>query len=181
MKYTQDKLFDFIKHDMLLSIYNNPLLKEKSQEVASTYSYLYNFDIRDNEYVAPLLVVNPQVTESMFSKVAYDVVQSLGLNHFTNADLKNKPQGEVLIHSIKLDHESASDKINQLFKLGDTPVLLNLYALEGASPVTVNTLKHLLAHKPDNIFLGVDSKAPVHGLTELQTVEVENAPKPKMK
>lgn len=179
-QYSRDKLFDFIKHDALVSLHNNPLLREKQPEIAQTYEYLFGFNIKEAKLVAPLLVVNQEKSQSIFTEVAYDVVQSFGLDFFTNADLKDKSSAGVLIHSIKLDHEGAIEKIKHLDSLRDVPVFLNFYNLDTASQPTINQLKSFLSNKGDNIFMGVESQADVKGLQELQTVEMIT-PRPKLK
>jgi hypothetical protein len=179
-KYTKDKLFDFIKHDALVSLYNNPLLKEKSEEISGTYSYLFGGDIKEVKYIAPLLVVNQEKAESIYSQISYDLVQSFGFNFFTNADLKTKELSDVLIHSILCDNESASGKIKALKEMKDTPVLVHFSNLDTATPVVINELKSFIDSKPDNIFMGFEAKSPIQALN-LKLLEVDNAPVQKMK
>lgn len=180
-KYTKDKLFDFIKHDALVSLYNNPLLKEKDEEISGTYSYLFGGNIKEVKYIAPLLVINQEKAESIYSKVSHDLVNSLGFNFFTNPDLKTKHMSDVLVHTILCDHESASDKIKSLIKMTDITVLVTFKNVDNASPVVINELKSFIESKPDNVFMGFEAKTPQHSLDKLKMIEVDNSPVQKMR
>lgn len=180
-KYTKDKLFDFIKHDALVSLYNNPLLKEKAEEISGTYSYLFGGNIKEVKYVAPLLVVNQEKAESIYFKVSYDLVESLGFNFFTNPDLKTKHMSDVLICSILCDNEGASDKIKSLRKMTDVTILVTFNNVDNASPVVINELKSFIESKPDNVFMGFESKTAPHTLDNLRMIEVDNTPVQKIR
>lgn len=180
-KYSKEKLFNFIKHDALISLYSNPLFKEKSEEIAGTYAYLFGGDIKEVKYMAPLLVVNQDKAESIYSNVFYDLVHSMGVNFFTNAELKTKQMSDVLIHTILCDKQSSSDKIKALKELKDIPVLVTFTNINTATPDVINELMNFIQNKPDNMFIGFEAKVPMNMLKGVRLMEVDNAPLQKMK
>ena len=157
-KYSKEKLFEFIKHDALVSLYNNPIIKEKQEEIYGTYSYFFGADIKSVKEDKPLLIVNQEKAESIYAQVYYDLAQSFGLNHFTNADKKTKELGDVLIHTVLCDNEMSNAKINSLTIMKDTPVLVVFKNVDTASTEVIHSLMRLIENKPSNIFLGFEGK-----------------------
>ena len=181
-KYNREKLFDFVKHDALLSLYKSDLMRQSHSEIAQTYNYLFGLDINSAKFVAPLLVVNKEKSESIFTQVAYDICNSLGVEYFTNADLVNKKDFNILIYSIKLDSPVALDKVKDLKSLTQNFVMLNLYNFDQASENTIEEVKKFLVKNPNNFFFGIESQKPVKGLEQLQAVELSDlSNRPRLK
>lgn len=157
-EFNEEQLMIFIKHDMLVQLYKNPLLAEKKEEIASMYQYFYNHDISGAALTGTLLVINDQKIESLFSRVAYDVTQSMGLNVFTNPDLKTKELASFLIHSVDCSSASALNKIKSIKSMPETTVLATFNTIDKASPEVLNELINLNLTNPSNIFLGFETK-----------------------
>lgn len=157
-EFNEEQLMKFIKHDMLVQLYKNPLLTEKKEEIASMYQYFYNHDISGAALTGALLVINDQKIESLFSRVAFDVTQSMGLNVFTNPDLKTKDLSEVLIHAVDCSHSSALGKIKNIKSMPDTTVLATFHTIDKASAEVLNQLIDLNSKNPSNIFAGFETK-----------------------
>lgn len=173
-KYSKEKLFEFIKHDALISLYNNPLLKEKQDEIYGSYSYFFNADINKLKEDKPLLIVNQEKAESLYNQVFYDLAQSFGLNYFTNADKKTKELSDILIHTILCDNDEANRKIKALVEITDNPVLVTFKNVDTASPEVINSLMSLIQNKPSNIFMGFEANKPTNLLQKVHLMEVDN-------
>lgn len=137
---------NYIKHDLLVFFYHNPLLVEKKEEVSHMYHYFFGSDISFESVAKPFIVLTQsdkgEAQEPLYDKVAFEVLTSLGWDSFTNPDMKTAGFQDVLYHSVRCDNEQAVAKINHIAQRTN-PVIASFVNVEGASPEVLQALQKL--------------------------------------
>lgn len=161
MQESDKNLYNLIMSHMLVSLYKSNLNKEKELDIESLYFYLTGQNIKNENknYIHSI-----GGGGELFITAAYDIAERLGVQHFTNPDLKIKDYTSILIHNIYCDNEHFYQKIEHLLSIEDTNVFLNFMNVDSASVDVLHYVENLSRQNFANFLFTFTSKEEIADL-----------------
>lgn len=118
-------MLGFVKHDLLITLYNNPLNKKIQGDIAGLFYNDFGTDIEASERKFNLFLVHSDAI-SLFSRAAYEVAEVLGVNYYTNPDLvKSTDYTDMFIHQLDCAAVGAKEKLEKILAMKDTNVVVS--------------------------------------------------------